>query len=573
MLSRLLQQIFDRPDPAQAAQKHLDQGRQCLAAGKQEEGRLHLRAAFELEPDSASVLEALGLALGMAGELDLARQAAGGALARNPRSLAARLCLGNVLTREERYDEAIGIYREALQIEADNAFIHYNLAIALMNRGDTKSALDHYRRTAELVPDCPDEYGSILFLLNASPEAGDEEIAAEHIRWGERFADPLMRGTAHRNTADPERRLRVGYVSGDFAGHAASLYIEPILAHHDRERFEVACFVNAPEVPPEPAGQAARWHRIDALSDEEAAQLVEAEGIDILVDLSGHTRRNRLLVFARKPAPVQMTLLGYPNTTGLAAMDYRISDVHADPPGLTEHLHRERLLRLPRSLWCYAPSPLMPPVSEAPCTANGYVTLGSLNAAYKLNEGTLDAWVAILRAVPEAHMLLATIPKGEAQSRLRAYFASRGIGEGRIEIVDRMQVSDYWRLLSRVDLALDPFPCNGGSTTCESLWMGVPTLTLAGATFRERAGLSLLTNAGLTEFITHDLEAYVAAAVALARDPARLAGVRAGLRERMRVSPLLDARGYARDLESLYRAAWKTWCADRGSPRQAGTSR
>lgn len=573
MLSRLLQQIFDRPDPAQAAQKHLDQGRQCLAAGKQEEGRLHLRAAFELEPDSAPALEALGLALGLAGELDLARQAAGRALARNPRSLPARLCLGNVLTREERYDEAIGIYREALQIEADNAFIHYNLAIALMNRGDTKSALDHYRRTAELVPDCPDEYGSILFLLNASPEAGAEEIAAEHLRWGERFADALMRRTAHRNTADPERRLRVGYVSGDFAGHAASSFIEPILAHHDRERFEVACFVNAPEIPPEPAGHAVHWHRIDALSDEEAAQRVEAEGIDILVDLSGHTRRNRLLVFARKPAPVQMTLLGYPNTTGLAAMDYRISDVHADPPGRTEHLHRERLLRLPRSLWCYAPSPLMPPVSEAPCTANGHVTLASLNAAYKLNEGTLDAWVAILRGVPEAHLLLATIPRGEAQSRLRAYFASRGIGEARIEVVDRMQVSDYWRLLSRVDLALDPFPCNGGSTTCESLWMGVPTLTLAGATFRERAGLSLLTNAGLAEFVTHDLDAYIAAAAALARDPGRLAGARAGLRERMRASPLLDAKGYARDLESLYRAAWKTWCADRGGARQAGARR
>lgn len=573
MLSRLLQQIFDRPDPAQAAQKHLDQGRQCLAAGKQEEGRLHLRAAFDLEPDSASVLEALGLALGMAGELDLAREAAGKALARNPRSLPARLCLGNVLTREERYDDAIGIYRDALEIEADNAFIHYNLAIALMNRGDTQSALAHYRRTAELAPECPDEFGSILFLLNASPGAGAEAIAAEHLRWGARFADPLMRGTAHRNPADPERRLRVGYVSGDFSGHAASSFIEPILAHHDRERFEVACFDNAPDMPPEAARHSAQWHRIAALSDEEAAQWVEAEGIDILVDLSGHTRRNRLLVFARKPAPVQMTLLGYPNTTGLAAMDYRISDVHADPPGRTEHLHRERLLRLPRSLWCYAPSPLMPPVSEPPCAGRGYVTLASLNAAFKLNEGTLEAWAGILRAVPEAHMFLATIPKGEAQSRIRAYFASRGIGEGRIDVVDRVQVADYWRLLAGADLALDPFPCNGGSTTCESLWMGVPTLTLAGATFRERAGLSLLTNVGLTEFITHDLDAYVATAVALARDPARLARVRAGLRERMRASPLLDAKGYARDLESLYRAAWKTWCADRGSARQAGARR
>ncbi len=573
MLSRLLQQIFDRPDPAQAAQKHLEQGRQCLVAGKQEEGRLHLRAAFDLAPDSAGVLEALGLALGMAGELDLAREAARKALAHSPRSLPARLCLGNVLTREERYDDAIGIYREALEIEADNAFIHYNLAIALMNRGDTQAALAHYRRTAELAPDSPDEYGSILFLLNASPEAGADTIAAEHVRWGERFADPLMRGTAHRNSADPERRLRVGYVSGDFVGHAASSFIEPILAHHDRERFELACFANAPEIPPEAARHAARWHRIDALSDEEAAQLVEAEGIDILVDLSGHTRRNRLLVFARKPAPVQMTLLGYPNTTGLGAMDYRISDIHADPPGRTEHLHRERLLRLPRSLWCYAPSPLMPQVSEPPFSGRGYVTLASLNAVYKLNEATLEAWLAILRAVPEAHLVLATIPKGEAQSRMRAYFASRGIGEARIDVVDRMPVVDYWRLLSGVDLALDPFPCNGGSTTCESLWMGVPTLTLAGATFRERAGLSLLTNVGLPEFITHDLDAYVAAAVAFARDPARLARVRAGLRERMRASPLLDAKGYARDLESLYRAAWKTWCADRESTRQAGARR
>ena len=570
MLSGLLRQLFQRPRSAHApvaAERHLEQGRACLDTGRTAEAKLHLRAALELEPESQDVLERLGLALGLAGELDLAKQAATRALELDPRSVAARLCLGNVYAREERYDDAIREYRDGLAIEPDNGFVHYNLGIALLNRGDTREALAQYRRTVEIFPDRPEEYGSILFLLNACAGVSNEEIAAEHRRWGERFADPLARSTPHRNSADPDRRLQIGYVSGDFFGHAASSFIEPVLAHHDRERFEVVCFVNAAESSQEVVKHAGRWYRIAELPDEDAARFIEEQGIDILVDLSGHTRRNRLPAFARKPAPVQMSMLGYPNTTGMAAMDYRITDVHGDPPGRTEHLYRERLLRLPRSLWCYAPFESMPPVSAPPSASRGCVTLASLNAAYKLNEGTLDAWIDILRAAPDARMLLATIPRGDAQSRLRAHFAARGIDAGRIDVVDRMNVVDYWRLLEGVDLALDSFPCNGGSTTCESLWMGVPTLTLAGAAFRERAGLSLLTNVGLPEFITYSVDEYVAAATELARDPGRLAAVRIGLRERMRASPLTDAAGHTRELEALYRSAWKTWCEERGEIR------
>ncbi|MBI2317149.1 MAG: hypothetical protein HYU75_09140 [Betaproteobacteria bacterium] len=281
----------------------------------------------------------------------------------------------------------------------------------------------------------------------------------------------------------------------------------------------------------------------------------------ILVDLSGHTAGNRLLVFARKPAPVQMTMLGYPNTTGMAAMDYRITDVHADPPGETEHLYRERLLRLPQCLWCYAPPPLAPEPVPAPCAKSGEVTFGALNAAYKLNERVFEAWTAILGAVPQSRLIIATVPRGEAQERIRRRFAARGVAASRIEIIERRPVFEYWKLVARVDLALDTFPCGGGATICESLWLGVPTLTLAGPTFLQRAGLSLLTNVGLRELVAHSADDYVKKASALGRAPAEIVRLRAGLRDRVAASPIADAGRYARNVEALYRRAWAEWCA------------
>jgi predicted O-linked N-acetylglucosamine transferase (SPINDLY family) len=515
-------------------------------------------------------LEALALGVGSRGDLDLARRYAQQALECDPQSVVARFCLGNILYREEKLDDSIEVYREALRIQPDHASVHYNLGLALQTRGDTAEAIAHYRSALQLVPDLPDEHGTLLFLLNADYASDPLEVSAEHLSWGRRFADGLARPVAYANTKEPERRLRVGYVSGDFSGHAASSFIAPLLSHHDRERYEVHGFANADTLPAEDAFPGTRWHRIAGIADEQASRLIAEQGIDILVDLSGHTNHNRLLLFARKPAPLQMTVLGYPNTTGLAAMDYRITDVHGDPPGMTEHYYRERLLRLPRSLWCYSPSALVPLPAPAPFLASGQVTFASLAAAYKLSDPVLQAWIAILQAVPESRLVVATIPGGEAQERIRRRLGEAGIAPGRIEIVARQPVLEYWKVVGSVDLALDSFPCNGGATTCESLWLGVPTLTLSGSTFRERAGLSLLTNIGLQELIAHSVGEYVEKAVALGRAPERIVQLRQGLRERMARSPVMDARGYARDFEALYRLAWREWCAGGGQSGPTG---
>ena len=511
------------------------------------------------DPAQASRFEEAALA-GREGNLERAADAAERALEQDPQSLVARFCLGNVLYRQDRLDDAIRAYRQALDIQADSAAVHYNLALALQTRGDTTDAVAHYRRTVELEPGLAEEHSTLLFLLNADPTADPVCVAEEHVAWGRRFADPLIRRTLHTNLRDPQRRLRIGYVSGDFSGHAASSFIAPLLAEHDRDRFEVIGFANTDSLPSEGTFPGVRWRGIGEIGDEEAAGLIEGDAVDILIDLSGHTTRNRLLVFGRKPAPLQMTMLGYPNTTGLAAMDYRVTDVHADPPGMTEHLYRERLLRLPDCLWCYVPSPLAPAPVPAPCVSSGQVTFGSLNAAYKLNDQVLEAWTAILCAVPASRLIIATIPRGEAHDRIRARFAAGGIDASRVEVVERQPVMEYWKIVGSVDLALDTFPCGGGATLCEALWLGVPTLAHAGSTFLRRAGLSLLTNLGLDELVAYSGYEYVRKAVALGREPAAIVRLRHGLRDRLASSPITDARRYTRNVEGLYRKAWIEWC-------------
>lgn len=533
MLKRLLKQVFRDSAAAAPTEENLAQSKR---------------------------FEEAALAAGRDGNLDLAAQAAGHALEQNPQSVVARFCLGNVFHRKYRLDDAIDTYYEALDIQADNGSVHHNLALTLMERGDTADAVAHLRRAVELNPDSAEDHSTLLFPLNADPSADPVAVAREHVLWGQRFADPLTRRTPHANPRDPHRRLRIGYVSGDFSAHVASPFIAPLLAQHDRECFEIIGFANQDSIPNEAAFPGIRWHTIVGVDDEKAARLIEAEGVDILVDLSGHTKGNRLLVFARKPAPLQMTMLGYPNTTGLAAMDYRITDIHADPPGATEHFYRERLLRLPECLWCFSPSPLAPAPVPAPCASRGHVTFGSLNAPYKLNDRVFEAWLAILGAVPESRLIFATVPKGEAQRRIFDRFASGGIAPDRIEVLERLPAVDYWKLVGRVDLALDTFPCGGGATICEAFWLGVPTLTLAGLTFLQRAGLSLLTNVGLEELVTRSFDEYVQKAVALGRAPADIVRLRQGLRERFASSPITDAGRYTRKIEALYRNAWIECC-------------
>ena len=337
----------------------------------------------------------------------------------------------------------------------------------------------------------------------------------------------------------------------------------PLLEHHDPARFEVYCYSNTPktdDITRRCEALAAHWRDIVPLADAAAQDLVRSDGIDILVDLSGHTSGNRLALFAAKPAPIQLTYLGYPATTGMTQMDYRLTDGRADPAGVSEPRYVEKLLRLPHSLWCFAPPPQMPEVGPLPASATGQLTFASLNSVYKLTPRMLRLWSRLLAALPESKLLFATVPAGAPRARIAREFESNGVDPARLEFHGFLPWEEFWDLHQRVDIALDSFPCNGGATTCETLWMGVPLVSLAGEAFLARAGLSLLTTVGLQELVAHSEDEYLRVAMELARDPARLAQLRAGLRGRMRASPLLAAAAFTCDLEDLYRAAWTQWC-------------
>jgi predicted O-linked N-acetylglucosamine transferase (SPINDLY family) len=359
--------------------------------------------------------------------------------------------------------------------------------------------------------------------------------------------------------------LRIGYVSADFRIHVASFFTAPLLSQHDHRQFEIFCYANVAhpdELTDRLRSCADGWRSIVALSDQQVADLVRSDQIDILVDLAMHTAGNRLLVFARKPAPVQVTWLAYPGTTGLSAIDYRLTDPYFDPPRLFDDCYSEESFRLPDTFWCYSPLAETPPVNALPALQNGSITFGCLNHFCKINDGVLALWAQVLQAVPQSRLLLLT-PRGQARERVLAKLAPAGIAASRLEFADRQPRREYLQQYQRIDLALDPFPCNGGTTTLDAFWMGVPTVTLVGKTVVGRAGWSQLCNLGLQELAAQTPEQYVARAAQLAGDLPRLQELRATLRQRMQQSPLMDAPRFARGVEQAYREMWRRWCHGR----------
>lgn len=495
------------------------------------------------------------------GDLGSAHDICAALLALDPGLADGWNMLGGIAFKRRDFALAAKHFAEAIALAPERADLHNNYGYAMAEQLHIEEAVAAFRRAVAIDPRDPSAHPNLLWLMNLRPEFSAEERYQEHCRWAQALAE-TRRLPARGHDRDPDRALRIGYVSSDFRNHAVGHFIEPILAHHDRARVVPHCYSNSEERDAATERMRALvggWRDIAGLPDDRVEALVGEDRIDILIDLSGHTRGNRLRVFARRPAPVQVTFLGYPATTGMPAVDYRLTDALADPPGAERH-YRERLCRLPRSLWCYFPREDMPGVSRLPALASGQVTFGSMNGAAKLNPAVIAAWSRILDRVPWSRLLIATVPRGEAERRIRAGFDRHGIGAQRLEIIDRLEQREYRKLFARVDVALDPFPCNGGTTTCESLWMGVPVVSLAGDEFRSRAGLSLLTAAGLPDLIARSVEEYVDFAAALAGDLAALAALRSGLRERLKGSPLADIGAYVAALEAAYRAMWRRWC-------------
>ena len=483
-----------------------------------------------------------------------------------PNYAAAYINLGILFDSIVRPDEALECCRKALELGADSAMTRASMANALRGQGRTEEAIAWFRKSLELKLD-PVQHSNLLYCLNFDPQYDPPTIFAEHLEWARHHAEPLTAQVlAHPNDRTSERRLRIGYISPHFREHAINYFTEPVLAAHDHERFEIYCYSDTRQIDAVTArlqAAADQWRDVHGQSDEQVARRVRDDRIDILVDLCGHIGENRLLVFARKPAPIQVTYIGYQNTTGMSAMDYRFTDERADPPGLTDPFYTERLIRLPRCFFCYRPSDDAPPISPLPALTAGHVTFGSFNHIAKVMPRVIAAWFAILARVPRSRLRVLANRGGYAERHFHELAASHGIDSARIDVCDKRPRLDYLRLIQQADIALDPFPFNGHTTTCDSIWMGVPVVMLEGHSYASRFGGSVLANVGLERLISQSPEQYVELAVELAADLERLAQLRSELRSRMAGSVLLDFRGFTRNVEHAYRKMWIDWCESR----------
>lgn len=549
----------------------------CAAAGDHAAAAEFYRESLKRWPQNARAWCNLGAERDAGGASDEAQPAYRRALELDPGLVPAWYNLGRLLQVEGRAAEAETCYREAaarVDSIAERQLwlsICSNRGVLLYNQGRTQEAVALYREALARDGQAPELWSNLLLTMQYASGCTPAESFAEHRAYAQRFEAPLKeRWLPHPNAPVSGKRLRIGYVSPDFRAHAVAFFIEPVLAHHDHEQIEVYCYCNHAKqdgVTLRLMSLVRHWRDIRALSDDETARRIREDGIDILVDLAGHTAGGRLQVFARKPAPVQVSWLGYPCTTGLAAMDYRISDAHADPVGSSEQYYSEALCRLPDAFDCYSPPHESPEVGALPAMARGGVTFGSFNNLAKLAPGTRALWAQLLLAVPGSRLLLKSgaLADPAARQRLMSEFAGCGIVAERL-ILAPADATHYEHLnrYNQVDIGLDPFPYNGVTTSFEAVWMGVPVVTLAGNSFVSRMGVSMLAGLGMKELIADTQEDYVAIAARLAGDPGRLGTLRAGLRQRLSNSPLTDAARFTLNLERAYREMWAAWCGRTG---------
>lgn len=524
------------------------------------------RKVLAQRPKHAQALHLMGLMVHQAGDPAAAVEWHRKAVAAKPDFADACNDLGAALLACKRQDESIEAFRRAVALRPDYVRALGNLGVVLKDCGLVEESIDAHRRALAAHPSWHEARSSFLFTCHYLSDHDPVSLLADHRFWDRIHAGHLAGTIApHTNNRAVDRRLRIGLVSPDFKDHPVIRFLLPFLEHHDREQIELFAYaqVSEPDEWTELARkQVGHWRSLVNVPDAEAAELIRGDEIDILVDLAGHTNGNRLMVFARKPAPVQVTYLGYPGTTGLSAMDYRITDVLADPPGMTEEHHSEQLIRLPGCAWCYGPDSEALP-GQSPAALRGGVTFGSFNNLAKVNDRMLRLWARILEAVPGSRLLLksAGFLSMDARQRAREVLLSKsGISEERLDFRGPEDSHEsHLALYREMDIALDTFPYHGTTTTCEALWMGVPVVTLAGQSHVSRVGVSLLTNVGLPELVAESEDEYVRIAVELAGNAERLSSYRANLRDRMRGSQLLDAPSFTREIETAFRQMWISW--------------
>lgn len=541
-----------------------------LRAGGDIEGAIErYHTAIRIAPDHAPAYFNLGVALLDQGRHSEAARAFDAAAALEPDRAEAHLNLGACLQKLGRLTESAAAYEQALIARPGFARAHNNLGIVRLMQGRIDNAEIYFeaamnRNEADAEVPAAGMHSNLLFAMNYNAAHDAESIYLAHREWERRHAPKSLRRVRHGDPAEPDRPLRVAYLSPDLREHAVAFFFLPLLLNHDRQRTEPYCYAELAredDVSHRIAEASCGWRRTDGKSDEQVARMIEKDRIDILVDLAGHTKGNRLPVLARRPAPVQISYLGYPTTTGMGAVDYKMSDAYLTPPSTPERF-AERILNLPDSFLCYAPPSDAPPVAAPP--AGRPLTFGSFNTTAKICGPVIALWSRLLKELPQARLLLKTqaFDDPATRDRFRTMFQSHGVDGARLDLHGHSNsIGEHLAQYAEIDIALDPFPYNGGTSTLEALWMGVPVLSLVGDRSSARHGFSILSTLGLPELVSRTPEAFLRGARSLADDAARRADLRANLRERVARSTLCDGKRFTAGVEDLYRTAWRNWCA------------
>ncbi len=552
---------------ADLAEAHYNLGNTLRELGRLGEAENSYRRALKIKPAYAQAHCNLGITLNDLGRPNDAEASLRRALQIRSDDAQAHSNLGNTLKELGRLGEAEASYRRALELKPMQAETHNNLGILLQDLGCLAEAEASYRRALELQPDYHKARSNLLFLLNYNPDIAPAIAFAEARRYGQRVVDQAASRFAKWSCAMRPARLRVGFVSGDFRSHPVSYFLENLLRHLDQDSFELIAYPTDPwsdELTARIKPCFSAWKPLYGMNDEAAARLIHGDGVHILIDLSGHSRYNRLPVFAWKPAPVQVSWLGYFATTGVAEIDYLIADPSTLPES-EEKYFTEKIWRLPETRLCFTPPDVEVEVSPLPALANGYITFGCFNNLSKMNDGVVALWSRVLASVPGSRLFLKSKQLGEASIRQQTIerFAAHGIAADRLVMEGAESRAKYLAAYHRVDIALDPFPFPGGTTTVESLWMGVPVLNLAGQSFLFRQGAGFLKIAGLPEWIAASHEEYVARAVSHAAAVRELSELRKGLRQQVESSPIMDGKRFAGHFKSALYGMWRIWSGNR----------
>jgi predicted O-linked N-acetylglucosamine transferase (SPINDLY family) len=546
------------------AEAHYNRANTFRELGRLDEAAASYRQTVRFRPDFVDAYNNLGVVLQHQGNAEEAVACFQQVLRLRPDCANAYNNLGNAWYQRGQFDEATQCFQHALELRPEFAEGHNNLGNVLKDQGRVEEALACYHRATELAPTMAAAHSDMVACEHYQPGVTLARLAEVHACFEQRHAAPL-RSTwrAHGNSRDPERNLRLGFLSPDLAQHPVGYFLVRTLAALRAEPCEVTCYFSGPQrdqMTGRLQASATAWREVRGLPDETLAERIRADAIDVLFDLAGHTANGRPLVFARKPAPLQIAWIGYEGTTGLAAMDYLIADRHVVPPG-AEPYYREQVLRMPDGYLCYDPPAEVPGVAPLPAARCDRPTFGCFNNLAKITPPVVALWAQILRKLPESRLLLKArgLDALATANRYRKLFAAYGVSGQQLELSGWSPYAEMLAKYNEVDLALDPFPFSGSATTCEALWMGVPVLTCPGETFASRHALSHLSTVGLAETIARDRDEYVKLAMALAGDLPRLAGLRARLRTQMSASPLCDGPRFARNLMLLLRGAWRCW--------------